>query len=381
MTPGTKNVTLGWGASPLEVTVPEHANILRSPGLSSKSEISSLIKAALDKPIGAQPLSILLRQPSRICVLIPDSTRKDLGAELLDYLLPHLAGHEVEVGVATGKHPPEHPKGDQWQHNARSTDLVTVGHTSFGTEVAYPPRVIEADLRICLGEIRPHYFAGYAGGAKTLFPGVAGEAGIWHNHTLKASAGARLGQVDDNPCRRDMEEAAQLAGPSFIINVVRAADGSISEIVAGDPIQAHRAGTQRARPYFEVEVQQHFNSVLISDRTPVTMNLYQACKLLPPAGRILREGGTIILAAECTEGIGPVSTINEAIYRLGSVHSLPKKHRVILVSRHTPSDVAPTFADYAPDIGSALAMVDSSSLAVIPYGGDLVPHINPVEAR
>ncbi len=103
------------------------------------------------------------------------------------------------------------------------------------------------------------------------------------------------------------------------------------------------------------------------------MNLYQACKLLPPAGAVLADGGTIILAAECAQGLGPVSVINDKIYRLGSVHSLPPRHRVILVTARPEEEVEATFAEYAPSIEGALSQADAEDLTIIPYGGDLVP--------
>jgi lactate racemase len=375
----TTEVMIGWGRSPLEIHLPNRAKVIEAKRSTALQSVSALLERALQHPIGTPPLRILLHQHHEICLLVPDETRKDVGAELLEHLSPLFANNAVKIGIATGKHPYHSEDSDRWRHDATAPNLIDVGRTGYGTEVAYPRQVLKADLRICLGEIRPHYFAGYAGGAKTLFPGVAGEIGIWKNHTLKAIPGSRLGRVDDNPCRLDMEEAAAMAGPAFIINVIRASDGSIADIVAGDPIQAHREGVRRARPYFEISMKQRFKTVVISDRLPVTMNLYQACKLLPPAGAILESGGTVILAAECTDGIGPVETINEAIYKLGSIHSLPLRHRVILVSQHSEKLVEPTFAAYAPSIQSALQMCDSSSLAVIPYGGDLVPRVDEEE--
>ena len=103
------------------------------------------------------------------------------------------------------------------------------------------------------------------------------------------------------------------------------------------------------------------------------MNLYQACKLLPPAGAVLKEGGLIILAAECGHGIGPVDVINNGIYRLGSVHSLPLSHRIILVSSRSEAEVEPTFAEYGKNIGQYLDGVPPEEIIVIPYGGDIVP--------
>lgn len=307
-------------------------------------------------------------------MLVPDDTRKAVAEHVLPVLRARLPGLEATVIVATGKHRPGAcPAHADRVHDARAGDLVRVGVTAHGTEVCYPPEVVEASLRVLIGEIRPHYFAGYAGGAKALFPGVAGESGIWHNHRLKAAPGARLGRVEGNPCRHDMEAAAALAGPSFLINIIRGAHGAPVDAVAGDAVLAHRAGVARARPVFEVPAGPPADVVLVSDRAPVTSSLYQACKLLPPAGAVLRDGGTVILAAECAEGIGPLHAVNEGIYRLGSVHSLPPKHRVVLVSAQPPARVAETFADYAPDLESALAGIDGSRLLVMPRGGDLVP--------
>lgn len=369
---GWRSVTLGWGRAPRAVEVPDDAVTLLPPPPPPARPWPALIAEALAAPIGSPPLDRLLAGKPRVCVIVPDETRKDVARRVLPLLRPLLAGCAVSVGVATGKHPPyAAPPGIDWVHDARAADLIPVGRTAHGTDVRFPPAVLEADLRVVVGEIRPHYFAGWAGGAKGLFPGVAGEAGIWHNHTLKAAPGARLGVLEGNPCRADMEAAAALAGPAFVINVVRGADGEPVAAVAGDPIGAHRAGVALARRVFEVPVTARFPVVVVSDRAPVTMNLYQACKLLPPAGAALADGGTVVLAAECAAGIGPVPVINEAIYRLGSVHSLPPRHRVVLVSDHPPEAVAPTFAGWAPSVRAAIEAAPGSGpgrVLVMPYG-------------
>ncbi len=361
-------VRLGWGQRPLEVTVPEGSRVLQPPALPGQ-DWASVVEAALGDPVG-EPLSGRLRGARRVAVLVPDETRKGVARSLLPLIAPSLKGLEVSVGVAAGKHPPKPMVGTDWSHDAAAETLIRVGETRRGTEVRYPRQVLEADLRILLGEIRPHYFAGWAGGAKGLFPGVAGEAGIWHNHRLKAEAGARLGLIDGNPCRADLEEAAALAGPAFLLNVVRAQDGGLLAAVAGDLIGAHRAGVALARPAFEVASPPPAPVVLVSDRSPVTMNLYQACKLLPPAGPLLAPGGTIVLAAALEDGVGPVEVINEAIYRLGIVHSLPAEHRVVLVSTQDRGAIAPTFAEWAPSVEAA---VGAAPITVLPQAGDCLP--------
>ncbi len=366
------DVELGWGRTRRRVTVSDRARVLHPPDPGPGRPWPEVVAAALAAPVGSPPLAALSGR--RICVLVPDNTRKALAERALPLLLPHLAGRAVSVGIAAGKHPPSEGPPGAWVHDAHAPDLVPLGRTAHGTDVRFPREVVEADLRVLVGEIRPHYFAGYAGGYKALFPGAAGAEGIWRNHELKAAPGARLGVVEGNPCRADFEAAAAMAGPCFLLNVVRAPDDGLLAAVAGEPIAAHREGVRRARAAVEVPAPSPAGAVLVSDADPVTMNLYQACKLLPPAGRVLRDGGTIVMAAACHDGIGPVGVINEGIYRLGVVHALPPRHRVVLVSEQPPEAVAPTFAEWAPSVEAALAALpDPDDLIVMPRAGDLVP--------
>lgn len=384
------HVSLGWGRAPLSVELPAGAQIVEAPSVTERPW-APLVEAALARPIGSAPWAERAASAASICVLIPDSTRKGVAAPLLAPILAQIpAGVPLTLGVAGGKHPPEPPPaevqalveargGAVWSHDAGSAELVPVGRTAHGTEVCFPRQVVEAALVVTLGEIRPHYFAGYAGGCKGLFPGAAGAAGVWHNHALKAAPGARLGVVEGNPCRADLEAAAALAGPAFIVNVIRGPGGDPVAAVAGDPVAAHRAGVALARPVFEVPAPPPAPIVIVSDGWPVTMNLYQACKLLVPGGLALAEGGALILAAGCEQGLGPVEIINEKIYRLGVIHSLPRDHHVILVSAQPEAKVAQTFARYAPDMATALemarAITGEAQITVMPRAGDLVPSL------
>ncbi|MCB9545837.1 MAG: hypothetical protein H6706_08230 [Myxococcales bacterium] len=188
--------------------------------------------------------------------------------------------------------------------------------------------------------------------------------------------------MDANPCRADLEAAGAMAGPSFLLNVVRGAHGGPVAVVAGDPVAAHRAGVAAARPVFEVVApDRRFAHVVVSDGAPVSANLYQACKLLAPAAALLAAGGQVVVAAACDEGIGPVATINEAIYALGLAPKLPPGHRVVLVSDQPPSAVAPTFATWAPSVEAALGGAAGADVAVLPRAGDLVVARPPARRR
>jgi len=268
-----ESIDIGWGANSRTIRIPTGAQILERPNLSMPELTEDRILDALRRPIGSSSLIEQLREVQNVCVLVPDETRKDASTTILPILSPLLNGLNVSWGIAAGKHPYIAPPAGYWRHDAHGPDLLAVGHTEAGTRVEFPREVVDADLCLLIGEIRPHYFAGYAGGAKTLFPGVAGARGIWHNHELKALPGASLGSVDHNPCRYDMEAAARMAGNAFIINIIRNRAGVPIDIVAGDIVEAHREGVAKARAHFEVHVRDRASVVLVSDGLPVTMNL------------------------------------------------------------------------------------------------------------
>ena len=138
-------------------------------------------------------------------------------------------------------------------HDSRDeAQLVEVGRTSRGTRLRVNRCLAEADLIVTTGRIKPHYFAGYGGGTKGIFPGLGAEADIRQNHLLKADPGSRLGRADLNPCREDLEEAARRLGrDTFMLNVVEAG-GVITGAVAGDIVLAHREGVRQLRRWVEV---------------------------------------------------------------------------------------------------------------------------------
>jgi nickel-dependent lactate racemase len=256
---------------------------------------------------------------------------------------------------------------------------VDVGTTAEGTRVRVNRAVVEADLVVSLGRVRPHYFAGYSGGVKGIFPGAGHTPDIRQNHLLKADPTARLGRLDDNRCRLDMEAAtALLPAPKFLLNVVADCDNEAVEAVAGDVVLAHRQAAQQAARWFRVEAPSA-RLVVTSDRPPVTSSLYQAAKLLPPAGAILEEGGTAVLLADCSEGTGPLDVVNRGIYQLGVRLAMPKQHVVRLVSRLSADTVRRSFALPAESVSAALAAsgVDSggslAGVVVLWRAGEMIP--------
>jgi nickel-dependent lactate racemase len=215
--------------------------------------------------------------------------------------------------------------------------------------------VADADLVIALGQIKPHYFAGYAGGAKSILPGVAHIATIGPNHFMKTHPKAKLGIIEDNVVRQDMEAAAALVPNFFIVNVVVSSKGEPVKVVAGDYIKAHREGVKTAREMFEVKFPaRSAEIVIVSDSLPVANNIYQSTKTVAPAAIIVKPGGVIIVVTECPDGVGGALVINEVIYQLGLTRYLPEDVDCLLVSSLTDKDVCTTFCQPAHTVDEAL---------------------------
>jgi nickel-dependent lactate racemase len=131
------------------------------------------------------------------------------------------------------------------------------------------------------------------------------------------------------------------------------------------------------RPWVEVTAEPA-DVVIVSAPLPVSASLYQASKLVPPAGLLLKDGGVVIVAAECPEGTGPLRTVNEGIFALGVRRFLPERHTLLLVSSMDEATVAQTYARHAPSLEAALDEArritgPSPRLVVMPDAGDLVP--------
>lgn len=332
------------------------------PARERAASLQALCRAALAAPVGAPPLGRLASAARRVAVVISDASRDEPRAEMLDAIFERVPRERATLVVAAGTHragadvvPPAYRELPCVVHDAAALErTVELGVTREGTRVRVLRDVVEADLVVVTGRIRPHYFAGYSGGVKGVFPGCAFRDDILQNHLLKADPSARLGRVDGNRCRADMEEAAlKVPGKLFLLNVLADIDGAPVAAASGDVLAAHRALSARAPELFEVSAPKSA-VIVVADRPPVSSSLYQASKCLPPAAPLLEDGGTVILVAECDQGIEPIGRVNDGIYRLGIVPGLPPHHRVVLVSSLAPSVVAESYAEFSPSLEAAL---------------------------
>jgi nickel-dependent lactate racemase len=368
-------IELPYGREPYTLDLGDRAfEVLRAP----HRPASGLVENLVDSALARHPLPVA----ARITVVLSDPSRSEPRAVFLAALRRLRPTARWTVAIATGTHgpariselgiPPELLQGATIvNHDGHSdTDLVDLGSTSRGTPVRLHRCVIDTDLVIATGCIRPHYFAGFGAGVKALFPGLGEARAIRINHRLKTEPGSRAGIVDGNPCRADLEEAVSLVPtPTYLLNAVCGPDSQIHDVVAGDLVRAFRDGVTMARPWFTVR-SKPAPTVIASDALPVTASLYQAAKIAAAVAPLVDENGTVVVVAECAEGTGPLEVVNEAIFRIGVLPRLPRGARLLLVSSLGRDEVAKTLVEYAPSAASAIA--SSGTILVIPNASQLL---------
>ena len=375
-----------------------------------------ILRRALEHPTGMVRLSSLVTPGQSVAIVVSDVTRPCPTSRILPFLLAELesAGLNIRdqrIIFALGSHRclslPE--KVTQvspaiydrlYCEDIGSGPFVRLGRTVRGTPVEVYQPVAEADWRVYVGNIEYHYFAGYTGGAKALLPGVSSPESIRCNHAWMAHPNATAGRIEGNPVREDIEEAASFLGPSFLFNVVLDGSKRIVSAVAGDLTQAHRQGCRQVDELYRVPLERPADVVVASaGGTPKDINLYQAHKALENAARAVRDGGILILVAECTEGLGHAtfaewmtsgSTPDEILTRIQErfvlgghkaaaiAKTLRRGVSVYLVSAMAPELVKSMgfvpFALAQEAVNSAhRALGPAADWAVMPHAGSTVP--------
>jgi len=362
------------------------ATLLELPDPGEPRSVRELLDAALDAPIGAPRLETLVGAGARVTVIISDTTREEPRAEFLAALRERLPDVRWTVAIATGTHgpadvdalalPPALVRDARVvNHDGhRRDDLVELGETSRGTPVRVHRCVVDADLVIATGCIRPHYFAGFGAGTKAIFPGLGEAHAIRINHRLKTAPGSVAGCVDDNPCRLDLEEAARLVPTTkFVLDGISAADGRVHGAVAGDPFVAFRVGADQCRAWFTVRAPRA-QLVIASDALPVSASLYQAAKIAAAVAPLVDDGGTLLVVAECAEGIEPLETVNEAIFRIGVLPRLAPGVSLRLLSSLPAATVERTLLEPVSSVAEILDRV-TGSILVAPHASHLLAEV------
>jgi len=280
-------------------------------------------EAALDSPLGHPPLSAL-PQPASVAIAVPDETRpvpvRDLLPPLLERIFaafPKLDHRRITIVVGGGLHePPDQAQLDRVlpadlhgctvvSHDARNSAICRMGVTSRGTPVEINAAYACAELKIVMGMVDAHQFAGFTGGAKGVVVGCASAVMIAHNHSLLSHAQAFAGNLEGNPVREDLNESGVIAGVNIAINVALTAEKKIAALFVGDPQLVLRRAAQETRALYGHRLHKKYDVVIAScGGLPKDICLYQAQKALDAARHCVAPQGKILLVAECSQGIG-----------------------------------------------------------------------------
>lgn len=321
-------VRLDYGKTGLEVELPDE-NLVGVLGLNPAPALPDPVRAtaaALANPIGTRGLAEIVRGKRNACIVVCDITRPVPNPILLPPIL-----HALELGgvkrtcvtilIATGTHRPNF--GDELNailgpdvtgscrvvnHVCRdSSALVDLGMSPFGVPVKLSRAYVDADLRITVGLIEPHFMAGYSGGRKLVMPGIAALETVqaWHSPRFLEHPNATAGIVAGNPVHEESLAIAKMARPDMIVDVTLDERNRITGIFAGDLEDAWLAGVAHAEEAVRAPIEKAVDVVVTSSAGyPLDATFYQAVKGMVGALPIVKPGGSIIIAASCSEGIG-----------------------------------------------------------------------------
>ncbi|HVC33617.1 MAG TPA: nickel-dependent lactate racemase [Chloroflexota bacterium] len=310
--------------APVDVPDANLLGVFAPKSVPTSATVEQLVADALSQPIGAPRLRDQVDARTRVLILVDDTTRPTPAASIVPVVLDELKAGGVPRGnvsflTADGTHgcmtqaQLEHKLGadvlnhfpvycHRWREESQMVDL---GKTALEeVPVIVDRRLTEADVIVSIGHIVPHRITGFSGGAKSIVPGVAGmSSDAKEVHWLAAQYPARdITGVADNPMRRIVNQAGQMARLRFIVNVIQDNHERVIRVVAGDPDAAHRDGCSTSRDIYGVRIPELAPIVLL-DSFPSDVDYWQAAKAAYAAELAVQHGGVLILVTPCPEGV------------------------------------------------------------------------------
>ncbi|MGA1236278.1 MAG: nickel-dependent lactate racemase [Limisphaerales bacterium] len=416
------NLAYGRHHLPLTLTHP-NVTVIQPRHSAGLPDEKTAIFNALEHPIDSPPLRDWIKPGSKVCITFSDITRATPNDRLIPWLLEYL--HDIPPDHITlinqlGTHRPNtHAELETLltpevvrryhvlNHEPENPDaLVQLGTTGDGTPALLNRHLVEADVRIITGFIEPHFFAGFSGGPKGIVPGCGGLHTIMSNHGTRniSHPNATFGITHGNPLWEELHDIAQRPGPSFLLNVTLNDQRAITGVFAGNLLSAHQQGTAFVKDSAMQAVPHPYDIVITSNSGyPLDLNLYQGVKGLSAAARIVRPGGLLILACECSEGIPANSPFDQLLRSNPDPHALlhrlaqPGHHfpeqwqaqilaqiqqhaRVMIHSTLTPESLHSIHLTPCQNIESTVhqelqQLGPNAQIAVLPYGPLTIPYI------
>ena len=418
------NINLAYGQGHWPVELPKGQTTILAPRHAAglKAERAAVLQT-LESPIAAPPLREWIKPGDKVCIAFTDITRATPNERLIPWLLQHLAfvpRQNITLLNQLGTHRPN-TRAELEQmltpeivrdyrvlnHEPENLSAhVTFGTTRAGVPARINRHLAEADVRIITGFIEPHFFAGFSGGPKGIMPGCAHLETVMSNHGERniGDPNSVFGVLEGNPIWEEMRDIALRVGPSFLLNVTLNEQKQLTGVFAGDLLQAHRAGAEFVRESAMQRAGAPFDIVVTTNSGyPLDQNLYQGVKGMSAAARIVKPGGTIILACECREGVPAGSPLDQLLRSAASseeilallatpgfvrpeqwqaqIQSLIQRQAEVLVFSSLSDEVIRA-AHLTPchDISAAVqqrldALGPEARLAVLPQGPLTIPYL------
>jgi nickel-dependent lactate racemase len=321
----------------------ERTTVIKPAHTAGLADERGAVLEALEKPVAARPLREWIKPSDRVCVVFTDVTRATpndrLIPWLLEYLAPAVPRENIVLLNSLGTHRPNTRAELQQMltpaivenfcvlnHEPENPEaLIPLGTTRDGTPALLNRAFVEAGARIVTGFIEPHFFAGFSGGPKGIMPGLAGLKTVISNHGAQnlADPRATFGVTRGNPVWEEMRDIALRAGPSFLVNVALNEQHQITGVFAGDLLAGHRIGCEFVKESAMQAVEAPFDLVVATNSGyPLDQNLYQGVKGMSAGARILKPGGTLILACECRNGVPAGSSYDHLLRSAASPREL-----------------------------------------------------------
>ncbi|CAN5432687.1 nickel-dependent lactate racemase [soil metagenome] len=295
------------------------------------------ISERLDNPIDSKPLEEIVNPGETVLIVVPDATRQTACGQIVNLLVRRLIANgttpfEISIIFATGIH--RHVTEAEKQiiltpfiaqriktlnHGPRDLmQIIRLGETSGSIPVELNRALIEHDHVILVGGVTFHYFAGFTGGRKLICPGLASARTISATHKLafdcetkSRRSGVETGLLDGNAVHEAFMEAAAKINPPFCVNTIVNDAGDVGDLYCGDWISSHRKACEIYAADHTLEISEKRDFVIVScGGYPHDINMIQAHKALQAASHACNDGGTIILLAECSEGLGRNDFLN-----------------------------------------------------------------------
>jgi nickel-dependent lactate racemase len=318
-------VKLAYGKTGLNLSLPDDANVtlVEPEFVPALPDPEVALREALRAPLASSPLRELVSPDDIVAIVFSDITRPAPNHLMIPAVLAeldHVPPENITLCNALGTHRPNtdvelrQMLGAEIveryrieQNNAFDPETqVYLGQTSWGHELWINRVYMEADVKILTGFIEPHFFAGFSGGGKAVMPGMAGQRTVLGNHDahMIGHPKATWGITGANPIWEEARQSALKTNPTFILNVTLNRDKAITGVFAGALEVAHEAGMNFVRETAMIPVEAPFDIVITTNSGyPLDLNLYQSVKGMSAAAQVVREGGAIIIATECWDGI------------------------------------------------------------------------------